>query len=142
MHQQYPVVLKLDGDSVIASFPDVPEAITVGSDEDNALAWAVDALVVALSGYIDNRRDIPRPSRPKPSQPTVALPPAITAKIAIYQTMRDQKVTQAELGQRMGIDARQVRRVLDLNHRTRLDQLESALRALGKQMVIDIQDAA
>ena len=142
MRQQYPVVLKRNGDSMVATFPDVSEAITVGKDEDNALAWSVDALVVALSGYIDDRRDIPRPSRPKPSQPTVTLPPAITAKIAIYQTMRDQKVTQSELGQRMGIDARQVRRVLDLNHRTRLDQLESALRALGKQMVIDILDAA
>jgi antitoxin HicB len=47
--------------TIIAKFPDVPEAITVGADEANALEWAQDALVVALTGYIEERRDIPTP---------------------------------------------------------------------------------
>ena len=37
---------------------DVPEALTHGAEE-NALAWARDALLVALSGYTDDRRPIP-----------------------------------------------------------------------------------
>jgi antitoxin HicB len=63
-------------------------------------------------------------------------------KIAIYQSMRDQKVTQANLGQCMGIDGRQVRRILDLDHNTTLSQLTSALKCLGKELIIDIRDAA
>ncbi|NJL59584.1 MAG: type II toxin-antitoxin system HicB family antitoxin [Desulfobacteraceae bacterium] len=47
----YPVNLIPDENgTVIACFPDVPEAMTVGADEANALEWAQDALVVALSG--------------------------------------------------------------------------------------------
>ena len=48
MRQKYPVVLKRDGDSMVATFPDVPEAITVGRDKDNALAWSVDATLLDL----------------------------------------------------------------------------------------------
>ncbi len=65
MQQAYPVILAKGGKSIIAEFPDVPEAMTVGADEDNVLEWAQDALVVALSGYLDERRDIPKPSKPK-----------------------------------------------------------------------------
>ncbi len=143
MLQAYPVVLKPDGDGgVMARFPDVPEAMTVGADEANALQWAQDALVVALSGYQDEKRDIPQPSRPRRGQPTVALPPLVAIKLVIYQAMRDQGVSQIELAGRLGCDARQVRRILDLDHSSRLDLLERTLAALGKRLLVDIQNAA
>ena len=91
MQQAYPVMFTKEGDSVIAEFPDVPEAMTVGANEDNVLERAQDALVVALSGYLDERRDIPKPSKPKVGQKAVILPPLIASKLAIYQAMRDQE---------------------------------------------------
>jgi antitoxin HicB len=143
MPQSYPVNFTYDkNDTIIAEFPDVPEAITVGSDEKNAADWAQDALIVALSGYIEDRRDIPPPSKAKKGQKLVHLPPQIAMKLAIYQSMRDKKVTQANLGQCMGIDGRQVRRILDPDHNTTLSQLTSALKCLGKELIIDIRDAA
>jgi antitoxin HicB len=141
MLQAYPVILTKDGNSLIAEFPDVPEAITVGADEANALNWAQDALVVALSSYLDERRDIPKPSKPKAGQHTVALPPLVASKLVIYQIMRDQGVTQAELSARLHCDARQVRRLLDLDHHSRLDLIDAALRALHKRLIIDIKAA-
>lgn len=143
MKQAYPVNFVPDENgSVIAQFPDVPEAMTIGSDNKNALQWAQDALVVALGGYMEQRRDIPRPSRPKSGQQSVALPPQAAMKLAIYQEMRDQQITQAALGDRMGIDGRQVRRILDLDHNTSLAHLVQALKCLGKHLVIDIREAA
>jgi len=143
MLQSYPVTFTHDeNDTIIAEFPDVPEALTVGSDEKNAFDWAQDALIVALTGYIEERRDIPPPSKAKKGQKLVHLPPQIAMKIAIYQSMRDQKVTQAALGDCLGIDGRQVRRILDLDHNTTLSQLTAALKCLGKELIIDIRDAA
>jgi len=139
MLQAYPVILTKDGDSIIVEFPDIPEAITVGSDEENALISAEDALVVALSGYLDDRRDIPRPSKPKARQKAVALPPMVASKLAIYQAMRDQGVTQANLAARLHCDARHIRRLLDLDHHSRLDLIDDALHVLGKKLVVDIQ---
>ncbi len=143
MLQSYPVLLTPDKNgTVIAEFPDIPEALTVGADNSKALEWAQDALVVALSGYMDERRDIPMPSLPVQDQRTIPLPPQIAMKLSIYQGMRDQGITQAALGKRMGIDGRQVRRILDLDHNTSLYSLVGALKALGKELVIDIREAA
>lgn len=138
----YPVKLtRLDNGSVMAEFPDVPEALTHGADEENAVYWARDALLVALSGYMDDRRPIPAPSPPRPEHSVVEVPPMETMKLAIYQAMLDNHVTQAALGEKMGIDARQVRRILDLDHNTRLDYLIRALQCLGKRLSVEIQDA-
>ncbi len=67
---------------------------------------------------------------------------AITLKKAIAQAMVEQDVNQKKLGEMLGIDSRQVRRILDLGHNSKLDQLESALMALGKKVVINIGQAA
>lgn len=143
MLQSYPVKLTPDENgTVIAQFPDVPEAITVGADDTTVLEWAQDALVVALTGYIEDRRDIPKPSTPQKGQKAVHLPPQVAMKIAIYQGLRDQGITQAAFAERMDVDGRQVRRILDLDHKTTLSHLVFALKCLGKELVIDIRDAA
>jgi len=139
MQQAYPVVLIRDGDSLIAEFPDVPEAMTVSVDENNILEWAEDALTVALSGYLDDRRDIPKPSKLKAGQKAIVLPPLIASKLAIYQAMREQGVSQSELASRLHCDAKQIRRLLDLDHHSRMDFIDDALHELGKKLVIDIQ---
>jgi antitoxin HicB len=133
----------MDNGTIMVQFPDVPEALTCGKDEANALEWAEDALLVALGGaYMDKNLPIPQPSAPASGQPAVTVPPLATAKLAIYQAMLDQGVNQTELAARLGCDPRQVRRLLDLDHRSRLDQLEKALKALGLQLVLEVRQAA
>ncbi len=140
---RYRVVLKrASNQTVVATFPDVPEAHTVGNDEAQALRRAPDALETALAIYVDERRDLPRPARPRKGQRMVALAPMAAAKLAIYQAMRDQGVTQVALARRIGCDPKDVRRLLDLAHRSRLDRLEAALAALGKRLVLEVRDAA
>ena len=140
---RYRVTLERAGnDTVVATFPDVPEAQTVGNDEAQALARAPDALETALAIYVDERRNVPRPSRARKGDRWVTLPPMAAAKLAIYQAMRDRRVTQVELARRIGCDPKDVRRLLDLMHRSRLDRLEAALAALGKRLVLEVRDAA
>jgi predicted XRE-type DNA-binding protein len=59
------------------------------------------------------------------------LPPRAAIKLAIHKAMCKQGMTQAQEGERLGIDRRQVRRILDLDHESKLSQLETALAALG-----------
>jgi antitoxin HicB len=141
--QPYPLTLEPDDNgTVIAQAVDVPEAITVGRDADEASSRAQDALVAALRAYVDDGRAIPPPSRPKRGQPCAVLPPMVAAKLATYQAMRAAGLSQAALAGKLGCDPRQVRRLLDLDHRSRLDQLEAALGALGKRLVLEVRDAA
>jgi antitoxin HicB len=141
---KYPVRLRKDDNgAVLVTFPDVPEAITFGEDEDDALQRASEALEAALSIYIDKRLDIPAPSRPKGKKAHLVGVPALTeAKVALYTAMRARGVRKAELARRLGWQKSQVDRLLDLNHASRLDQVEQALGALGKALVLVVRDAA
>jgi antitoxin HicB len=138
-----PLTLKKDRNgTVIAQAVDAPGTLTVGRDEADASAQAVDALITLFAALTDEGAPIPRPSRPKRGAPVATLPPMVAAKLAIYQAMRDAGLTQSALAERLGCDPRQVRRLLDLDHNSRLDQLEAALAALGKRLIIEVQDAA
>ena len=140
---KYPVKLARDtNDTILVTFPDVPEAITFGDDEQEALLRASDALEAALAMYVDDRRDIPEPSAVKRGMRAVSLPALSEAKIKLYRAMRQAGVTKAELARRLNCHMPQVDRLLDLDHASRLDQLESAFLAIVKKLTIAVEDAA
>ncbi|HYM13001.1 MAG TPA: type II toxin-antitoxin system HicB family antitoxin [Bryobacterales bacterium] len=141
---QYPVRLRRDdNNTLLVTFPDIPEAITFGRNRAEALRRAPEALEAALSIYMDKRLDIPAPSRPRSRRmPLVRLPALSEAKVALYSAMRKAGLRKADLARRLGWQKSQVDRLLDLNHASRLDQIEQALRALGKTLVLQIRDAA
>ena len=131
-----------DNGTILVTFPDVPEAITFGENEEDALTRAAEALEAALSIYIDKNVEIPKPSRPNTKRTVVIGIPALTdAKISLYTAMRRAGVTRAELARQLGLQKSQIGRLLDLNHESRLDQIERALRALGKRLEIRVTAA-
>jgi antitoxin HicB len=134
----YPVTLTPDDDGVLATFADVPEAASLGADEAEALLNAVDALGTGLSFYIDERRPLPMPGRPGEGQKTVRPSALECAKLGVYQAMIEEGVKKSELARRMGWHMPQIDRLLDLNHASRLDQIEAAARALGKSVTVRV----
>lgn len=142
MLQAYPFdLIPLENGAVMAKFVDLPAA-TQGDDEELAIHWAPDALHVALTGYIDDREDLPQPSRPKRGQHVAYLPPLVAMKLELYQAMRHAKVSRVQLAERLGIDEKQVRRLLDLDHGSRVEQLELALKHLGRSLIVDTREVA
>ena len=140
---KYHVRLEPDtNETVLVSFPDIPEAHTFGEDDEEALVRAVDALESALMMYIEERKDIPRPSRISSKSKWVVLPALTEAKVSLYQAMRQAGVRKAELARRLHCHMPQVDRLLDLRHASRLDQLEAAFSALDKKLTIEVVNAA
>src|SRR5260221_13460745 len=57
---RYRVKLRRDTNgTILADFPEVPEAHTFGPDREQALWRATDALETAFLGYLDTRRALP-----------------------------------------------------------------------------------
>ena len=59
--------------------------------------------------------------------------------------MREQGVGKAELARRLGWHMPQVDRVLDIQHRSRLDMMDAALGAIGRRLHVTtevLQDTA
>lgn len=121
--------------SILVSFPDVPEALTEGETRDAALEQAQDCLVAALGGYVKARLAIPRPS-PADGRTVIALPALAAAKIALYVAMRADDVSNAALAVRLGLSEGAVRRLIDLDHRSHIGQIETALHALGQRLMV------
>lgn len=135
----YPVILEKDSnDTFLVTFPDIPEAVTFGADEDEALLQAVDALETALSFYVDDRKALPKPSKAKRGQFTVSPTALECAKLGIYQAMMEQGIKKSELARRLGWHMPQIDRLFDLKHASKIDQVEAAAHVLGKKVLIQI----
>jgi len=140
---RYPVKLRKDTNgTLLVSVPDFPEAHTFGEDEADALRRASDAIASAMQGRITDRKEIPSPSAPKRGQRVVALPAIVTAKLALYRAMIETGTRKADLTRLLGVHPPQVDRLLDLDHDSRLDQIEHAARALGRELHIELRPAA
>lgn len=139
----YPVTLSR-GDKpgrYTVTFRDVPEAITWGDGLEDALWQAADCLEEAMAGRVRRGDDIPVPSRPKKGQHVVPVPAPMASKIALYLAMRESNISKVELARRLGCDEKEVRRLLDPRHPSKLARIEEALTALGKRLVVGVEAA-
>lgn len=137
----WPVDLQRQEDgAILVSFPDIPEALTEGATETDALTEARDCLIAAIGGYVGERRPIPNPS-PAHGRTLVALPALVAAKIALYGAMRAQGVGNTALAARLGLSEGAVRRLINLDHRSHIGQIEAALHALGQRLTVATQAA-
>jgi antitoxin HicB len=141
MPYSYPARLEPDEEGrLVVHFPDLPEALTDGADEAEALAEASDCLSTALAARIVNNEDIPPPSRPRRGQCLVAPEATMALKAALYSALRARKMTIADLARRLGIDDRKAARLLDPRATSGLTGLEAALSALGYAIAIEVHE--
>lgn len=129
-----------DNGTLLVTCPDLPEVTSFGEDEADALIRAADAVETALQGRINDRLEIPRPSRG--GERFVALSAMVAAKIEIYRAMQAANLRKAELARRLGWHMPQIDRLLNLSHASKLDQIEAAARALGRRLDISLKQAA
>ncbi len=143
MKFEYPFALMEQSDgSYLITFPDVPEAVTDIETKDETLSETIDCLIAALGGYINEGRDIPNPSIPEAGQETVIVPPLVSAKLALYKAICEEKITYTTLGEMLGLNKDAIGRLVDLDHRSHIEQVNAALTFLGKRLVVEVQDAA
>lgn len=143
MFYAYPVDLRKDRNgTVIAVVPDVPGTMTVGADREEALDRVHGALVAMLAARIHDLEPIPTPSRPTRGQRVATLSPLIAAKLSIHQTLRAGGKSAEDLRKSLGWEDARLRRLLDLRRRTRFEDIETALKALGKRLVVAVENAA
>jgi antitoxin HicB len=124
------------------SFPDVPEAITEGRDMTDARAMAEEALGLALLSYIARKMPLPRARAAGKRLVAVGVAPEVAAKLAVLEAFQSAGITKSELARRVGKDEKEIRRILDPKHATKLPALTAALRALGKRLVVGVAEAA
>jgi antitoxin HicB len=127
---------------VVVSFPDVPEAITQGKDMADARAMAEEALGMALLSYPARGLPLPKPRAKGRGLVEIAVAPDVAAKLAVLEAFAAADISKSELARRIGKDEKEVRRILDPRHPTKLPALTAVLRALGKRLVVGVMEEA
>lgn len=123
----------------IARFLDVPEAMTEAWDLEELKNNARDALISAIDFYIEDRRAFPVGSTAKSGDIAIELPASVVAKILLLNTMVQSNVRPADLARKMNIKPQEVTRLTDIRHATKIDTIQAALRALGRELILEIR---
>ena len=132
---KFPVVLTAEAaGGFVATFPDIPEAITQGETVEEALGMAQEALETALEFYFEDKRMVPVPSVPECGQHAIELASGLSAKVLLLNEMLRQNIRPAELARRLHTTPQTVNRLTNLRHATRIDGIDAALRALGRSL--------
>ena len=140
----YPAQLTPDAKDggFVVTFVDFPEAITQGDEMEEALREAADCLEEAVANRMAMEMSLPIASQVKTGQYAIPVPALMAAKAALYLAVRDACITKVELAKRLQCDEKEVRRLLDVRHPSKLPRLESALAVLGQQLLVGVQQVA
>ena len=141
----YPIVFEPQpSGGFVISCPDLPELLTEGSDRADAIAQATDALEEVFAARIRRAEEIPDPSIPAddPNVVTIRVPPIMAAKAALALALRETGMSQTGLSRQLGVDEKEVRRLLDPRHASKLARLQAALLALNRDVEMRIVDVA
>lgn len=137
----YPVAVNhVRGSEYLAALPDFPEARILSHSLEEALSKAGACLSDAISNRIKHNRPVPPPSTPRSKNRYWAVLPAqLSAKTALYLAMRESGMSKVALARRLNHDEKEVRRLLDPHHPSKLPRIEAALAALGMQLVVELR---
>jgi antitoxin HicB len=140
----YPI--QLTPDTIDGGFTvtcrDFPEAITQGETVTQAVFEASDAIEEAIASRIKRGLDIPIPSGKQQGEQMATVPLSTSLKAALYQAMREDNITKSELARRIGVDEKEVRRMLDPHHPSKTPGMERALSCLGRSVIAEFAKAA
>ncbi|MBT9613559.1 MAG: type II toxin-antitoxin system HicB family antitoxin [Burkholderiales bacterium] len=139
---QYPVMLTAsDEGGYVVTCRDLPQLITQGEDKQDALDQASDAMDEVFATYMIEGIDFPEPSKAKRREHLAAPPAETMAKAALFVAMREAGISKMQLAKQLGVDEKEVRRLLDPHYQSKLPRIAQAISLLGQRLVIGLEPA-
>lgn len=135
----YPVRLVQKEGFVIASCRDFPDLLVKTPTIDDTINGVVNMMEVALTSIMTEGRLLPLPSQAERGEIRVSPPAEVVAKAALYVAMAGSGLTKVQLAKELGIDEKEVRRLLDPTYRSKLPRLAQAVDRLGYRLVIGLE---
>jgi antitoxin HicB len=125
------------------TFPEIGVGATYGATWEEALRQAEDMLEEAVLGLVAHGEEVPEPARQSDAaaedatrRAPIALPALTAVKLELYHAMREAGLDEAQLAHRLGWPQKKIAHIFDGYHAVRLEQLEAALSALGRRLVV------
>jgi antitoxin HicB len=124
----------------VVTMPDLPEVVTQGETIEQCIEEATDALDEAIIGRIKTGDAIPLPSAVQVGQYEIPLLPQTALKAALYEVTLTEGRNKVQIAALLGIDEKEVRRLLDPYHPSKMTRISEILSRTGKRVVVSIED--
>lgn len=134
----YPAIIEEEDGFFTVSFRDIPFALTDAETYDEAVEEAVDCLGEALASCIVDNEEIPEPSKAEEGEVLIAPVALIAAKAALYVAVRESGLNKTTLAEKLHVSEAVGRRLLNPRYQTKIVNIDNALKAMGKRMVISM----
>jgi antitoxin HicB len=86
---------------------------------------------------LSRTQPIPYPSPPD-GRPIVILHVVTAGKVILHNTLLETGKKKADLARLLNVAPSLIDRLLSLRHKSRIEQIETALAVLGKRLVVDV----
>lgn len=120
---------------------DLPQLVTQGEDLVDALAESADAMDEVFAAYMLGGLTFPAPTKARRGEHMVSPPAETLAKAALYVAMQEAGINKAQLAKKLGVDEKEIRRLLDPHYGSKLPRIAQAISALGHRLVIGLEPA-
>lgn len=138
---EYAISLKRDKGGFVVTCRDLPQLITQGKNMADALVEATDAMDEVFAAYMKQKLAFPAPSKARRGEYLAAPPADTVAKAALYVAMKEAGISNVQLAKQLGVDEKEVRRLLDPHYGSKLPRIAQAIELLGKHLVIGLESA-
>ncbi|SCB41123.1 type II toxin-antitoxin system HicB family antitoxin [Rhizobium lusitanum] len=125
--------------SWMVTAPAFPEVTTFGDTQPEACLEGLKAIEEAISARIAAGEDLPLPlDSSNGIVRSVEVPLLTYFKCALYMICRFKDVSRADLARRLGWHREQVDRLFRIDHKSQIDQIEAAFKAIDVSIGVDI----
>jgi len=140
MRVEYPAIITpQETGGYLVEFPDLEEAFTEGETLEEALFNAAEVLTLMLECRLDDKEEIPQPSKIKKKN-VYWIAPDVKVQAAVLVKQNRQDKSMAELARMLGTSWPSVQRLENPHHSPTLKILDKAATALGKKLVLSFED--
>ena len=129
---------RADEGGYVVTCRDLPELVTQGESIEDALAQASDAMDEAFAYRMSEGVGFPTPTTIRRGERLVSPAAETAAKAALHVAMQEASVTNVELARRLGVNEKEVRRLLDPHQGSKLPRIAEAMAALGRRLRIEL----
>jgi len=124
---------------------DLPEVVSQADEDEDRIDIAEGALQAAFESRILLKEPFPAPSEKQPGEDIVAVPIETATKAALHMVVQESGESQVAAARRMKLDEKEVRRLLDPAHSSKVPRIAEAIASYGRRFqisVVDITDEA
>jgi antitoxin HicB len=139
----YPVRFqRADEGGWVITCRDLPEVVSQAEDDEDRIDVAEGALQAAFETRIMLKESFPPASSKRVDEEIVSVPIETATKAALHMVVREAGESQVAAGRRMKLNEKEVRRLLDPSHSSKVPRIAEAIARYGRRIQISVVDVA